>query len=334
MEYCFAPLEGITGYVFRNAHHDFFPSVDRYYTPFITPKQGKSFTSREWNDVLPEHNEGICVIPQILTNQAEGFLKMAQQLKALGYEEVNLNLGCPSGTVVAKKKGAGFLAFPGELDAFFSEIFEKCDRKISVKTRIGKEDPEEFGPLLEIFNRYPLEKLIIHPRVQTDYYKNSPNTDVFAFALKESKNPVCYNGDLFDLEKIRTFREDFPSVDSIMLGRGLLVNPGLLEGAKRGAADQMSGETGNGLSTAPAPDPKRMLAFHERLVEDYCHILSGERDVLFKMKELWFYWGKLYQDQEKYLKKIKKAQKLSEYKNAAKWLFTECSAKQPQNYGF
>ena len=104
MQYEFAPLEGITGYIYRNAHHACFPSMDRYYTPFITPKKGKSFTTREWNDIAAEHNQNIAVVPQILTNQAEGFCKVAGMLKEQGYEEVNLNLGCPSATVTAKKK--------------------------------------------------------------------------------------------------------------------------------------------------------------------------------------------------------------------------------------
>ena len=112
MQYEFAPLEGITGYIYRNAHHACFPSMDRYYTPFITPKKGKSFTTREWNDIAAEHNQNIAVVPQILTNQAEGFCKVAGMLKEQGYEEVNLNLGCPSGTVTAKGKGAGFLGKP------------------------------------------------------------------------------------------------------------------------------------------------------------------------------------------------------------------------------
>lgn len=318
MEYYFAPLEGITGYIYRNAHHTFFPSMDRYYTPFITPKKGKSFTSREKNDVLPEHNEGIHVVPQILTNQAEGFLKVAELLKEMGYKEVNLNLGCPSGTVVAKKKGAGFLAFPVELDAFLEQIFEGCDLQISIKTRIGKEDPEEFGPLLRIFNQYPLERLIIHPRLQTDFYKNTPNREVFARALAESKNPVCYNGDLFSDKKIRDFTEQFPKAESVMLGRGLLVNPALIEKVRKGAA----------------PDPAKIHAFMERLAEDYSEVLSGERDVLFKMKELWSYLGRLFPDGEKYLKKIRKAQRMTEYRAAAAAIFTECSVEEPEGFVF
>ena len=122
MRYEFAPMEGITGFVFRNAHHRYFPSMDRYYTPFLTPKQGKGFTVRESRDVAPEHNEGIRVVPQVLTNSAEGFCRAAGWLESLGYEEVNLNLGCPSRTVVTKYRGSGFLAKPGELDAFFAEV--------------------------------------------------------------------------------------------------------------------------------------------------------------------------------------------------------------------
>ena len=160
MQYEFAPLEGITGYIYRNAHHACFPSMDRYYTPFITPKKGKSFTTREWNDIAAEHNQNIAVVPQILTNQAEGFCKVAGMLKEQGYEEVNLNLGCPSATVTAKKKGAGFLADPDALDAFLEEIFAHSPLKISIKTRIGVENPDEFERLLDIFSQYPIQKLI------------------------------------------------------------------------------------------------------------------------------------------------------------------------------
>ena len=72
MQYEFAPLEGITGYIYRNAHHACFPSMDRYYTPFITPKKGKSVTTGEWKDIAAEHNQNIAVVPQILTNGAGG----------------------------------------------------------------------------------------------------------------------------------------------------------------------------------------------------------------------------------------------------------------------
>lgn len=313
MRYEFAPMEGITGYIYRNAHHAFFPSMDCYYTPFITPKKGKSFTAREWNDVIPEHNEKISVIPQILTNQADGFCMVAEKLKELGYREVNLNLGCPSGTVTAKKKGSGFLAYPDELDRFLEEIFEKCNLEISVKTRIGVDDPEEFEDLMRIFNRYPIRRLIVHPRVQKDFYKNKPRPGSFGLAVQESKNPLCYNGDLFCREDAQEIMERFPKNDCLMLGRGLLIDPGLVEKIR--------------IKKEAVTDPAQIRAFYDRLVEDYSAVLSGERDVLFKMKELWFWQGQLFEDAEKYVKKIRKAQRLSEYRAAADALFESCPVK-------
>lgn len=311
MRYEFAPMEGITGYLYRNAHHAFFPSMDCYYTPFITPKPGKSFTTREWNDVAAEHNTGIEVIPQILTNQADGFCMVAEKLKEQGYREVNLNLGCPSGTVTAKKKGSGFLAYPDELDRFLDGIFEGCSLEISVKTRIGADDPEEFEDLLRIFNRYPIKRLIVHPRIQKDFYKNTPRLDSFELAVRESKNPVCYNGDLFCREDVAELTERFPESDCLMLGRGMLIDPGLVGAVREGKRTET----------------EQIRRFYERLVQDYSQVMSGERDVLFKMKELWFWQGKLFENAEKYLKKIRKAQRLSEYQAAANALFESCPQK-------
>ena len=118
MKYYFAPMEGITGYVFRNAYHRYFEDMDKYFTAFISPNGSRRMNSKEINDILPEHNEGMLLVPQILTNSSEAFIKTARELQEYGYHEVNLNLGCPSPTVVTKKKGSGFLAFPEELDLF------------------------------------------------------------------------------------------------------------------------------------------------------------------------------------------------------------------------
>lgn len=205
-----APLEAITTYTYRQAHAKVYGPLDKYFIPFLETHEKRDFKTRELQEILPEHNEGIYVVPQILTNKADGFIRLGKALKDYGYQEINLNLGCPSKTVVTKGKGSGFLAFPEELDCFLDNIFEALgsELKLSVKTRIGKEKPEEFPRLLEIFNRYPLEELIIHPRVQTDGYKNYPRMEMYDLAAKESKNPVCYNGDLFNQEKLEKFQKE------------------------------------------------------------------------------------------------------------------------------
>lgn len=307
MKLYFAPMEGVTGHVYRNAFYDFFHSADQYYAPFIAANQSGKMKTREMKDILPENNKGIVLVPQILTNNAADFLKTAERLKETGYSEVNLNLGCPSGTVVAKKKGSGLLAYKDELDAFLDEIFSAGIMDISIKTRLGKDEPEEFYELLEIYNQYSVKELTIHARVQKDMYKNTPNWKVFGEALSISKNPVCYNGDIFNLEDYKTFTEAFPTVDRIMMGRGLLVNPGLI--------GEIYGEK--------PVDKEIIRKFHDRLVEDYRVEMSGDRNVLFKMKEIWFYMSRIVTNYEKYAKKIRKAQKFQDYEDAVNHLFEE-----------
>lgn len=330
MKCYFAPMEGITGYLYRNAHHQYFDHIDEYFTPFITPNQTRKLTARELNDLLPEHNQNIPLVPQILTNRAEDFLWASGTLKGMGYQKVNLNLGCPSGTVVSKHRGSGFLERTMELDRFLYETangLEKLGMKYSVKTRIGRSDPDEFEDLLTIFNRYPLEELIIHPRIQTDYYKNHPNMEVFAQAVNRSIHPVCYNGDLFSAEAIRSFREQFGQVDMLMLGRGLLTNPALAA-AVQGEAPVKRGVAGSD-SDCPfrhdstAPDKSRLKDFHDTILDGYRTVIPGDRNVLFKMKELWVYLGCAFRDGEKCLKKIKKAQRITEYEAAVAILFAE-----------
>ena len=306
MNLYFAPLEGIGGYIYRNAQADYFEKADKSYSPFLAPNQNRSISPKEYKDIAPEHNEDITLIPQIMANNAEIFLKAAQELEQLGYKEINLNLGCPSRTVVTKYRGAGFLAKPDALEQFLEEVYSKLNIRLSLKTRLGMEDEEEFEHLLDIYNKFPVSELIIHPRVQTDYYKNTPRMESFLNALEKSKNPVVYNGDIFNKEKYQQVMKQM-DVSGVMLGRGVLANPALF-GEIRGT-EKLSKE--------------RLWEFHERLLADYTQEMSGERNVLFKMKELWFYLAWSFTNTEKYEKKIRKAQHLSDYRLVVKQLFFE-----------
>lgn len=308
MELYLAPLEGVTGYIFRNALYQTFGGLDKYFIPFIKPNQLGRFSAREKNDILPEHNKGMYAVPQILTNSAEDFLKTAKRLKEeFGYTEINLNLGCPSKTVVPKGRGAGFLAFPEKLERFLEEIYEKADIDISIKTRIGKDDPEEFAQLLKIYNRFPVKELIIHPRTQLDFYKNHPNLEVYAMGEMQTNHSVCYNGDIFTTQDYDRFTKQFPATTKIMLGRGMVKNPGLAKAIRTGESTKK----------------ETLRQFHDLLYEGYKEEMSGERTILFKMKELWSFLGLLFTNYEKYGKKIKKAERLSAYDAAVEALFAE-----------
>ena len=333
----FAPLEGITTYPYRNLHHKYFGGVDKYFTPFLAPGPEQGMSVKEMRDVLPENNAEVPVVPQILTNRAGDFLLASKKLAEMGYREINLNLGCPSGTVTAKKKGSGFLLYPDDLDHFFDEVFADAsvrngEFQISVKTRIGKNEVEEWPEIMEVYNRYPISELTVHPRIQKEFYKGVPHLDVFADILKESRNPIVYNGDLFTAEHMKKFREKFPSVENVMIGRGLIRNPALAElirieeadvenvqvcagtetGNKETSSEQtgktvpMSGNTGGNLMP-------RIRAFHDEIFEYYRETMSGDRNLLFRMKDLWSYMLEEVPDSEKLAKKIRKSQHVPEY---------------------
>lgn len=303
-KFYFAPLEGITTYTYRNLHHKWFGGIDKYFTPFVSPTSNRDFKSRAKKDVIPEHNRDIPVVPQILSNRSDEFLYTADRLVEYGYTEINLNLGCPSGTVVAKGRGSGFLTDLDGLDRFLDEIYESCQVPLSVKTRIGRYEPEEFADILKIYNKYPIHELTIHPRVRQDFYKNTPNWDVFEAALTDSVNPVCYNGDINTIEDYERFCQRFPGVERIMIGRGLVANPGLVREIQTGQKTSF----------------EEMLAFTTALQKAYQEQMA-DNPVLFKMKEIWVYMAAMHPEGERLWKKIKKTKHLTEYENVLRLFF-------------
>lgn len=305
-----APMEGLTGYVFRNIYAKYFHDMDKYFTPFIS---SVGFSHKELHDILPEHNEGLRVVPQIMTNRSEEFLAIAQKLKDFGYEEVNLNLGCPSGTVVSKGRGAGFLRNPGMLEHFLDEIFEKCPLPISVKTRIGVQSEEEWAHLAEIFNRFEMTELIIHPRLLKDYYRGSVRQNIFREALQSMNAPVCYNGDIHCVGDFERLRAAFPEVDRVMFGRGIFKDPGLV-GECRAV---LAGED-------PASRRVRAEVLKElfgELLDGYRQEMGNDTHTLYKMKEIWTYFGENLPAESRALKRILKAKTLTDYRIAAREAF-------------
>lgn len=319
MKIYFAPMEGLTGYIYRNAFEACYGRgrVDKYFIPFISPNKTNGYTSRERKDIAPAHNQGIYAVPQIMANHSGHFINAARMLSQLGYREINLNLGCPSATVVGKCRGAGFLGKPDALDSFLETVFEdrwfrESGMALSVKTRLGMETAAEFGPLLDIYNRYPLKEVIIHPRVRSDFYKNTPDWEAFAQALSDSVHPVCYNGDLFTETDWRQFRGRFPAVEAVMLGRGLVADPGLL----------------NRILSGGTPMPRdlqaecvRLRAFHDTVYKGYLEEMSGEQNAIHKMKEIWIYMKSCFKDGDRAFKKIKKAQRRCDYEDAVRIIF-------------
>jgi len=294
MRYYFAPMEGLTDSVFRRLHHQFFPGVDRYYMPFLSPTVHRELTSRESRELPPADSVGFRAVPQLLTKVADDFLWAAGKCRELGYTEVNLNLGCPSGTVTAKGKGSGMLRDIDRLHRFLDAVFAEAPLPISVKTRLGFEDPEEFPMLLEVFNRYPIHELTIHPRVRKQFYSGSADRKMFAWAAENTEIPLVYNGDLSSTNDIASLTKDFPKLDGVMIGRGLIADPGMLT---------------PGGTTIPA-----LEGFLNGLLEEYLVLFGGSRNAMFRLKE---HWGMLlgrFENSDRLGKQLRKTTDLAEYR--------------------
>ena len=308
MKIYFAPLEGITNHIFRNTYEKIYGSaqttIDKYFAPFISPSEQYVMIPKERNDLLPENNTGLYLVPQILTGKSDLFNKALGELIAMGYREVNLNLGCPSGTVCAKGKGAGFLPETDKLKSFLEDIYTYGDNNniaISIKTRLGFYDADEFYDLVDIFNEFPVSELIIHPRIRGDYYKGEPRYEYYSYALEHSKIPLVYNGNIYSISDYNNVCQKMgQTIDTIMLGRGILSNPSLLA--------ELATKT-------PTMDYAKFWQLHDTLYHEYQQIMSPDINVLYKMKELWTYWRLSFDGVDRDIKHLLKAKKYAEYES-------------------
>lgn len=311
----FAPLEGVTDAAFRRVHKEHFSGVNKYFIPFVSPTQDLVFTPREKRNILPEYNQGYTAVPQVLTRKADHFLWAANHFADMGYKEVNLNAGCPSGTVTAKGKGSGMLTDVLALEQFLDEVCAKSPLPVSVKTRIGFTSPTEFERIMEVYNQYPLLELIIHPRTRSQQYEGRANKFVYRDALAASDLPIVYNGDLFTLEDCEKHQTDCPKTTALMLGRGLIGNPALAQTLKGGAP--ITKET--------------FIAFHDALMQ--AHAEFHPRNVVFgRMKEFMKYAVCSFENFEKPRKRLRKAANMDAYLDAVHQLFDEYEISETPGY--
>ena len=293
MRYYFAPMEGLTDSIYRRLHHKYFPGVDRYFMPFISPTIHRSLTHKEDRELPMANSEAFVAVPQVLTKVPEDFLWAAQVCADRGYSEVNLNVGCPSGTVVSKGKGSGMLRDAQELDRFLDAVFTVSPLPISVKTRLGLEMAEDFVQILEVFNRYPITELTVHPRVRKDFYKEPVREEWFRYAYENSKNKLCYNGNIITKQQADQIAVSYPGVESVLIGRALIGDPGMLmrSGTER----------------------ETLKRFHDELVEEYTRVFGSQRNAMFRMKENWSLLHKRFEDTDKLWKKLRKTTDYAEF---------------------
>ena len=300
MRYYFAPMEGLTDSIYRSAHHAHFGGVDRYYMPFLSPTVHRSLTNREERELPYAQSVPFTAVPQLLTKVPEDFLWATTVCAERGYDEVNLNTGCPSGTVVSKGKGSGMLRDLDALCRFLDEVFSKSVLPVSIKTRLGLEDPQEFPAILEIYNRYPVKELTIHPRVRKQFYDGAVDMEMFRYAAQNSRNRLCYNGDITNLAQIDALQKEFPQLEAVMIGRSLIADPGMLCGGTDKAA---------------------LEAFMNELLARYTEAFGGSRNAMFRLKENWGMIHQRFEGCDKLWKRLRKTTDLQEYRSITTEIF-------------
>lgn len=315
-----APMEGLTGYVFRRLHQSFFGGADAYYIPFVTPTQEPRFTERQLKDLAPSVNRGIHCVPQLLTRRPEDFVWAVRALLDMGYDEVNLNLGCPAGTVVAKGKGSGFLRTPAELDTFFGTVFDTLgdDIPVTVKTRLGWSEEYEFADLARIYSHHPIKRLIVHARLKTDLYKGDVRLNVLLDALPLLAMPLGVNGDIVTVADLKARLAAFPRSVELMVGRSLMADPALFRKARGGEAATHD----------------EIFAFTDALLKDYTAAFSSLKNAVMRLKEYWFFQQFLFENPEKHIKRLFKARTPDDFFAALDAMKNELEIRPEPVYGW
>jgi len=305
-ELILAPIRGITDCYFRTLFQKHFPGFDSSLAPFINPQRHSSFQPKQLKDLLPEQNQTLKVVPQLLHTNGDDFLFLADRLYELGYKEVNWNLGCPAPMVTKKHRGSGFLPFPEQIIAFLDHVLPRLPMAMSIKTRLGYEDKNELLSLLPRLNSYPLTEIIIHPRLGRQLYKGKTDRDTFGLCLAASDHAIVYNGDITTTEEFTELQQQFPKIRKWMIGRGALANPFLAGEIKKTTISE-----------------KRiiLLSFHNELYTCYRELLSGPAHLLGRMKQLWVYLSLFFPPEKKTWKKIKKCRTEVQYQQVVANLF-------------
>jgi tRNA-dihydrouridine synthase B len=302
------PLKGFTDYIYRNTFARHFKGFDLAIAPFVVSINGKKVNHRYIDDLLPEHNRQMPVIPQILSRSAKGFILLANYFYDLGYETVNWNLGCPYPMNAKKNRAAWLLPHTDLIQSFLEEVVPSLNGKISIKARLGLNESQDFQRLIPVLNQFPIEEIILHPRTGIQRYDGKPDLQAFQECLARTEHSMVYNGDIRSLADFQKLSKKFPQVSRWMIGRWLLVDPFLPMAMKKGE------DVGKDKS-------EKMKMFHDDLFEQYRNTLSGSKHLLDRMKGLWRFFQLSFQDGSHGVEKIRQTLHPDQYQKAVDYFF-------------
>jgi tRNA-dihydrouridine synthase B len=286
-----APLQGFTDHLFRNVFARHFAGIDLAIAPFVSLTEGRRIKASYLRDLIPENNQNMKIIPQVMGTDPKLFVTMAKAFEDLGYDSLNWNLGCPVRMIARKKRGCGLLPFPEEIDRILEEVLPKINIGFSIKSRLGYHSAEEIYKVMEVYNRYPLDFLVLHPRIGLQMYEGGINYQMLDYCLEQSKHPIVYSGDIWTAEIFDNLQNKYPQIKDWMLGRGLIKDLFLAEKI-RGVFDRDKN-----------PD-LRFWNFQFDLLETLEKKMNREKNALNKTKEYWTTWAEMFESPKTILDRI------------------------------
>ncbi|MFA8450758.1 MAG: tRNA dihydrouridine synthase [Bacteroidales bacterium] len=314
MKFYLGPFQGITEAAYRNAFTSHFEGIDIAMCPFITNVHGRKIKSVHSYDLWPENNQKMDTIPQMLSKDPEEMFSIANTCKDLGYKEINWNLGCPFPKVANKQRGSGLLSFPEKIEEILLSLQDNFPIKMSIKCRLGYTNPLEIQKLIPIFNSFKLSEVIIHPRIGKQLYKGTADIQKFKELFPKLTAPVVYNGDIYTAKDWNEKNKLFEGkIDRWMLGRGLLINPFL--------AEEIHGK----YTINPEERKTRLQGFLYDLLSLQLERFSNENNAINRMKELWSYLSKSFENPTEAFRYIRKAKTTAEYRQGENQIFRNCN---------
>ena len=294
-----APIQGFTDYIYRKAYSEVFTGIDTFFIPYISVKNGQVLNKHK-REILLQNNPQKSVIPQVLVKNSDELLSLANLLAETGYSEINLNLGCPYPMVTKRGKGAGLLQYPERIEEMLTVFFKKNNLKLSVKLRAGLISPNEIEQIIPVLNHFPLTEVIFHPRIASQLYKGEIYQSAFRVATENLNHKLVYNGDIFSVNDFENHKKIFPDTETLMLGRGVLMNPFLPAEIKK---QQFSEEE----------RIEKLKEFHRLIFDGYIEAMDNMGNVMNKMVQFWSYFSYSFPNQRKVFKAIKKSKNRSNY---------------------
>lgn len=302
-----APLRGITDWVYRNTYENFFGKFDYLLTPFIPTVKGMAIRRSILKDLEPSRNDINRVIPQMLGKDAHELTILTNAISELGYKKVNWNLGCPHPLVTRKKRGSGLLPYYEEIDSILEYTIPRINCKLSIKCRLGYKVKSDIEKLIPIFNKYPLDEIILHPRTGEQLYDGTCDLDAFEKVITSCKHKIVYNGDITSKDHYSYLKSRFQSISNWMIGRGIIQDPFLLMSIKGNT------EINN----------DRLQRFSQDLLTGYMQLLPTKGHVIDKMKQQWTYLFKRFTVNSSTQKNLLKAKNLDTFEKCTEEVFEE-----------